>query len=73
VSGGDHQAVSNRIGVGIPNLNTSGLGLTEARSDQLSVAGLDHVQPSVQGARAASADHVSGYDGGHARKMAVAG
>lgn len=55
------------------NLITSGLGLTEARVDQLSAAGLDHVQLSVQGTRAASADHVSGYDGGHARKMAVAG
>jgi pyrroloquinoline quinone biosynthesis protein E len=55
------------------NLITSGLGLTEARVDQLSAAGLDHVQLSVQGTKAASADHVSGYDGGHARKVAVAG
>jgi pyrroloquinoline quinone biosynthesis protein E len=55
------------------NLITSGVGLTEARIDKLSAAGLDHVQLSIQGARAASADHVSGYDGGHARKMSVAG
>ena len=55
------------------NLITSGLGLTEARVDKLSAAGLDHVQLSIQGTKAASADHVSGYDGSHARKMAVAG
>jgi len=54
------------------NLITSGLGLTKARVDQLSAEGLDHVQLSIQGTKAASADHVSGYDGGHARKMAVA-
>lgn len=55
------------------NLITSGLGLTEARVDKLSAAGLDHVQLSIQGTTAASADHVSGYEGGHARKMAAAG
>lgn len=31
------------------NLITSGLGLTEARVDKLSAAGLDHVQLSIQG------------------------
>lgn len=55
------------------NLITSGLGLTEARINKLSAAGLDHVQLSIQGTEAASADHVSGHSGGHARKMAVAG
>jgi pyrroloquinoline quinone biosynthesis protein E len=55
------------------NLITSGVGLTEARVDNLSAAGLDHVQLSIQGTKAASADHVSGYDGGFTRKMAVAG
>ncbi|GEC17057.1 pyrroloquinoline quinone biosynthesis protein PqqE [Nitrobacter winogradskyi] len=55
------------------NLITSGIGLTEARVDKLSAAGLDHVQLSIQGTRAPSADHVSGCDGGHARKLSVAG
>jgi pyrroloquinoline quinone biosynthesis protein E len=55
------------------NLITSGIGLTETRIDKLSAAGLDHVQLSIQGTKAVSADHVSGYDGGFAHKMAVAG
>ncbi|WP_404863562.1 pyrroloquinoline quinone biosynthesis protein PqqE [Georhizobium sp. MAB10] len=54
------------------NLITSGVGLTEGRVQQLSDAGLDHVQLSLQGANAAMADHVGGYRGGYERKMAVA-
>ncbi len=55
------------------NLITSGVGLTEARLLALGEAGLDHVQLSLQGADAASADRIGGYHGGFERKMAVAG
>ena len=55
------------------NLITSGIGLTEARIADLAAAGLDHVQLSIQGTSAASADLIGGYRGGYARKMAVAG
>ncbi len=55
------------------NLITSGVGLTEARLLALGEAGLDHVQLSLQGADAASADRIGGYKGGFERKMAVAG
>lgn len=54
------------------NLITSGIGLTEARLDALEEAGLDHVQLSLQGARAGSADRIGGYTGGFDRKMAIA-
>ena len=55
------------------NLITSGVGLTLARLEALAEAGVDHVQLSVQGTTAASADRVGGYKGGFDRKMAVAG
>lgn len=54
------------------NLITSGIGLTQRRVDELGEAGLDHVQLSVQGTTPERADHVGGYKGGHARKIAVA-
>ncbi len=54
------------------NLITSGVGLTERRLRALEAAGLDHVQLSVQGVDAASADEIGGYAGGFARKMEVA-
>ncbi len=54
------------------NLITSGVGLTERRLDALAAAGLDHVQLSIQGADAATADAIGGYAGGFARKMQVA-
>lgn len=54
------------------NLITSGVGLTQARVDALGQAGLDHVQLSIQGTDAASADRIGGYKGGFERKMAVA-
>lgn len=54
------------------NLITSGIGLTKPRIDALSAAGLDHLQLSIQGTTADSADHVSGYKGGYDRKIAVA-
>lgn len=55
------------------NLITSGIGLTEARIAALDAAGLDHVQLSLQGMDAETADVIGGYKGGFARKMAVAG
>jgi pyrroloquinoline quinone biosynthesis protein E len=55
------------------NLITSGIGLTQARVADLADAGLDHVQLSIQGVTPEKADVVSGYKGGFARKMAVAG
>ncbi|MCA1409036.1 pyrroloquinoline quinone biosynthesis protein PqqE [Ensifer sp. IC3342] len=54
------------------NLITSGVGLTEARINDLTAAGLDHVQLSIQGVSAESADRIGGYKGGYQRKMAVA-
>ena len=54
------------------NLITSGIGLTERRLDALVVAGLDHIQLSLQGVDAEMADRIGGYRGGFARKMAVA-
>lgn len=54
------------------NLITSGIGLSERRVAELDAAGLDHVQLSVQGVDAASADRVGGYRGGFARKMQLA-
>ena len=55
------------------NLITSGVGLTEARLGELAERGLDHVQLSVQGADAATADRVAGYRGGLETKLRVAG
>ncbi|MGU3577257.1 pyrroloquinoline quinone biosynthesis protein PqqE [Brucellaceae bacterium C25G] len=54
------------------NLITSGIGLNEQRIKALGEAGLDHVQLSLQGTDAVSADRVGGYKGGFERKMAVA-
>lgn len=53
------------------NLITSGIGLTAGRLQALADAGLDHVQLSLQGIRAESADRIGGYPGGFDRKMAV--
>ncbi|MCA1494230.1 pyrroloquinoline quinone biosynthesis protein PqqE [Ensifer sp. NBAIM29] len=54
------------------NLITSGVGLTEARINDLADAGLDHVQLSIQGVSPEGADRIAGYKGGYERKMAVA-
>lgn len=54
------------------NLITSGVGLTAARLKTLAERGLEHVQLSVQGAEAETADRIGGYKGGFARKMQVA-
>ncbi|MDJ0859689.1 MAG: pyrroloquinoline quinone biosynthesis protein PqqE [Dinoroseobacter sp.] len=54
------------------NLITSGIGLTPKRLDALEDAGLDHIQLSLQGTKAALADRIGGYTGGFDRKMSVA-
>jgi len=55
------------------NLITSGIGLTEKRLRDLDERGLDHVQLSLQGVDAETADEIGGYKGGFARKMKFAG
>ena len=54
------------------NLITSGVGLTDARLHELDAAGVDHIQLSLQGITAESADWIGGYKGAFKRKMAVA-
>lgn len=54
------------------NLITSGIGLDPKRLARLREAGLDHVQVSIQDVIPESADRIAGYDGAHARKLAVA-
>ncbi|MEL6316151.1 MAG: pyrroloquinoline quinone biosynthesis protein PqqE [Pseudomonadota bacterium] len=55
------------------NLITSGVGLTRERLTQLAEIGLDHVQLSLQGADAASADEIGGHPGAFETKLQVAG
>jgi pyrroloquinoline quinone biosynthesis protein E len=54
------------------NLITSTIGVTPARLEALRDAGLDHVQISIQDSLPESADHIAGYDGAHAHKLATA-
>ena len=54
------------------NLITSGIGITEALTQKLFDAGLDHVQLSIQDSIAESADKIAGYKGAFARKAKVA-
>ena len=54
------------------NLITSGVGLTEDRLTEIIAAGVDHIQLSVQGTKAETADRVGGYRGGFAKKMEIA-
>ncbi|MFO1039787.1 MAG: pyrroloquinoline quinone biosynthesis protein PqqE [Geminicoccaceae bacterium] len=63
--------VAHAAGLGLyTNLITAGVLLDEARIESLSRAGLDHVQLSLQGATAATANRVAGYEG-HEKKLAV--
>ena len=55
------------------NLITSGVLLDEERLRSLAAAGLDHVQISFQDTNEANADRIGGYEGGHAKKIEVAG
>ena len=54
------------------NLITSAVLLDDARLRTLAEAGLDHVQISIQGADAESADRIAAYDGAHEKKLEVA-
>jgi pyrroloquinoline quinone biosynthesis protein E len=54
------------------NLITSAIGLDPDRLARLKAAGLDHVQLSIQDTDPASSDHIAGYNGAHARKLAFA-
>lgn len=53
------------------NLITSGIGLPEARLEQLVQAGLDHLQLSFQDSEAAPADEIAGAKA-HVRKLELA-
>ena len=52
------------------NLVTSGIPLARERLERLVLAGVDHVQVSVQSSRAELADEIGGY-AGHAKKLEV--
>jgi pyrroloquinoline quinone biosynthesis protein E len=54
------------------NLVTSAVLLTRERLAHLAEIGLDHVQVSVQDVVPESSDHISGYEGGVAKKRDVA-
>jgi PqqA peptide cyclase len=54
------------------NLITSGLGLTEGRTEQLAATGLDNIQLSFQAAEGELADHIAGVRNAHDRKLRVA-
>jgi len=54
------------------NLITSAVGITGKKLAALLNAGLDHVQISIQDSDAKSAEHIAGYDGAYARKLALA-
>jgi pyrroloquinoline quinone biosynthesis protein E len=55
------------------NLITSAVLLSRERLEKLAIAGLDHVQISIQDAEPGNADRIAHYEGGHARKLEVAG
>jgi pyrroloquinoline quinone biosynthesis protein E len=64
-------AAAHAVGL-YTNLITSSVGLHPARLARLKELGLDHVQLSLQDVDAASADHIAGYRGAHAGKLAFA-
>ncbi len=66
------QIVSVARGLGFyTNLITSALSLTPAKAEQLKVAGLDHVQISIQAADPVLSDHIAGTPS-YQRKIAAA-
>jgi pyrroloquinoline quinone biosynthesis protein E len=68
------EIVSGAVEAGLyTNLVTSGVGLREAVFADLVERGLDHVQLSIQGVDADTADRLGGYAGGFETKMRVAG
>jgi len=54
------------------NLITSAVGVDRQRLQRLQARGLDHIQISFQDLAESSADHIAGYRGAHARKLALA-
>lgn len=64
-------AHANQAGL-YTNLITSAVLLDDAKMAALAGAGLNHVQISIQGAEAASADRIAGFEGGHEKKLAAA-
>lgn len=54
------------------NVITAGVLLSDTAMAALSAARVDHIQLSFQDSRAASADYIGGYAGGHDRKLAAA-
>ena len=67
------ELVAHCASVGLyTNLITSGIGMTAALAQKLAVAGLDHVQLSIQDSLAEPADRIAGYKGAFAKKQEVA-
>ena len=65
--------VAHAAGAGLyANLITSAVLLDRDRLERLRDAGLQHVQIGFQDTVADQAERISGYPGGHARKLAVA-
>ncbi len=54
------------------NLITAGVGIADGRIEAFAEAGLDHLQLSFQGARAATTDRVGNHPGGHQKKLETA-
>ena len=54
------------------NLITSAVLLDQAKLDGLAAAGLGHVQISLQGAEAETADRIGHYKNGHEKKLQIA-
>jgi pyrroloquinoline quinone biosynthesis protein E len=54
------------------NLITSGVLLDESKLRELANAGLSHVQISIQGAKAQTADRIGNYRNGHEKKLGAA-
>jgi PqqA peptide cyclase len=55
------------------NLITAAVLLTRERLEKLAAAGLDHMQISIQDVEADNADRIAHYQGGHAKKLEMAG
>jgi pyrroloquinoline quinone biosynthesis protein E len=67
------EIVRHARGLGLyTNLITAGVLLDRRRVESLAEAGLEHVQLSFQAAKAATADRVGGYRGGHGKKLEAA-
>ena len=54
------------------NLITAGVGIAEGRIEAFAEAGLDHLQLSFQGARAATTARIGNNQGGHEKKLETA-